>query len=334
MKNYKEFQHNIIVLSFVLVLTMLLSISCSSNANNNKQLKDDNRSKVKKTDGVHTDEEHNEDKAIKLTAEEQKEFQIEIKKVKPGIIQDHIDLTGEIIPDPTKLAHMTPRFSGIVKEVNKTIGDKVKKGEIIAIIESNESLVTYKMKSAINGTVIDMHMTIGESVNDNSHSITVANLKTVWGNFSIYQKDLSKIKINQSVLITTMSELYKSNGSISYISPMIDEKTRTASARVLLKNNDGIWKPGMFVTAKVLTKQKNVPMVVSKNALQLVDGHIVVFVREKKGFRAQAITTGLQNGQYVEIISGLHQGQEYISKGAFMLKAEIEKESFGDDHGH
>ena len=278
-----------------------------------------------------TGEEHNED-VLSLTDEELDEFSININKVEPGNIQLHSDLTGEIMPDPTKVAHLIPRFAGIVREVRKNIGDDVKKGEVIAVIESNESLVQYEVKSSIAGTVIEIHMTPGEVIGDDKHAVTVADLSSVWASLTVYQKDLTKIKVGQRADISTIDGDKVINSKIFYVSPVVDEETRTSTARVRLNNTSGYWKPGMFITGKVFTTSKKVPMVVNKNALQLFKGETVVFVQNKKGFRPQPVSVGMENNNLVEIISGLHQGQKYAAEGAFTIKSEFLKESFGGEH--
>lgn len=287
---------------------------------------------IEETAGKHESEEkHNED-VVSLTEKELEEFGIKINEVESGNIQLHSNLTGEIIPDPTKVAHIIPRFAGIVREVRKNMGDNVEKDEVIAVIESNESLVQYEMKSSITGTVIEIHMTPGEVIGDDKHVITVANLSSVWASLTVYQKDLTKIKVGQNVEISTVDEIKVTRSKIFYISPIVDKETRTASARVRLNNTSGFWKPGMFITGKVFTTSKKVPIVVNKNALQLFKGETVVFVQDKKGFRPQPVSIGLENNKLVEILSGLHKGQKYAAEGAFTIKSEFLKESFGGDH--
>lgn len=284
---------------------------------------------------LETEKDDHQEEIVKISTSEMEEFGIVVRTAGPGTIQMHTDLLGEIRPDPSKIAHMVPRFEGIVKKIYKAIGDKVKKGETIAVIESNESLVNYNMSSAIDGTVIDMHMSPGELVRgDSDHEITVANLQNVWANLSVYQKDLSIIKEGQTTIISAGHEAYVTKGKISYVSPMVDEATRTATARVALDNHSGKWKPGMFVTAKVFTLDKKVPLAVDKNAIQIFEGQSVVFVQSKEGFRPQPVSVGIQNDKTVEILSGLHAGQSYIAKGAFTIKAEMMKGSFGGGHNH
>ena len=287
---------------------------------------------TEETTGKHeSEEEHNED-VVSLTEKELEEFGIKINKVESGNIQLHSELTGEIIPDPTKVAHIIPRFAGIVREVRKNMGDNVEKNEVIAVIESNESLVQYEARSSIAGTVIEIHMTPGEVIGDDKHVVTVANLSSVWASLTVYQKDLTKIKLGQNVEISTVDESKITKSKIFYVSPIVDKETRTSTVRVRLNNTSGFWKPGMFITGKVFTTSKKVPMVVNKNALQLFRGETVVFVQDNKGFRPQPVSIGFENNNLVEILSGLHQGQKYAAVGAFTIKSEFIKESFGGDH--
>ncbi len=277
-------------------------------------------------------EEHNE--TIQLSAKEQQEFGIEVSVAGPGELERHVDLTGEIDIDPDRLAHIFPRFPGIVKQVNKNIGDPVKKGEVLAIIESNESLSPYSITSLIDGTVLDMHLTPGEVVSDADHKITIADLSYVWANLNVYQKDIPFVKVGRKVVISAGTGTKTATGTISYISPVVDERTRTATARVVLPNPDGRWKPGLFIGARVIIGKDPVAILAPKTALQTYENQTVVFVKEEEGFRPQPVHIGRSNTKAVEIVDGLEQGQPYVSKGGFTIKAELQKESFGGGHGH
>ena len=101
---------------------------------------------------------------------------------------------------------------------------------------------------------------------------------------------------------------------------------------LLLNNASGLWKPGMFISGRVFTNNKKVPIVVNKNAVQLYNGETVVFVLDNNGFRPQPVSIGLENNNLIEILSGLHIGQKYAAEGAFTIKSEFLKESFGGDH--
>lgn len=271
---------------------------------------------------------------VLLSDEQLEEFEIEIGMAEPGNIQVQRRLSGEIIVEPDRLAHIVPRFPGMVKEVRKHIGDKVKKGEVLAVIESNESLALYEVKSLIAGTVTDKHLTLGEAITDDSHTFTIIDLSSVWVNLSVYQKDLPYVKIGQKVVISAGPDMPETTGSISYISPLLDEATRTATARVVLSNPDGSWRPGLFITGVVEVESVQAAIVVPKTALETIDNQTVVFVQTDEGFVPQPVTLGKSSVTYVEILSGLSTGQTYVKKGGFTLKAELAKGSLESGHGH
>lgn len=279
----------------------------------------------------HSEEGHSE--GMNISEEAMQEFGIEVQTASEGNIAIHKNLTGEIVPNPYNVAHIVPRFAGIVKAVYKKIGDSIKKGDKIATIESNESLVSYDVTSSIDGTILKLHMTPGELVGGNNHIVMVADLNNVWAELSIYQQDLGKIKVGQNVEITSPHSNTLFKGKLFYISPIVDEATRTSVARVKLSNRKGTWKPGMFISGNVLTSYKKVKIAVPKNAVQMLDGEKVIFVNSSEGFTPQVVALGMENSKLIEVIEGLHTGDKYVSKGAYTFKSEILKESFGG-HGH
>ncbi len=288
----------------------------------------------------HVEEEHSGDheaqtaEFVSLSEEELEEFSIELETAGPGTLSIHTHLSGEIVIDPDRLAHIVPRFPGVVREVRKRIGDRVKRGEVIAVIESNESLAPYEVKSLIDGTVIDLHMTRGELIEDEDHTIVVADLSQVWADFSVYQKDLPRVRIGQSVTIHTATGAQDTRGEISYVSPVVDEETRTAIARVILPNPDGYWKPGLFVRGVLAVDEVAGGIVVPRSAVETMDGRDIVFVLTEHGFEPRTVVLGRSNETHVEVVGGLEAGERYVAGNGFTLKAEFEKSSFGDGHGH
>ena len=83
----------------------------------------------------------------------------------PGELAVSTTLYGRISADPASLSHIRARFNGVIKSVNVNIGDKVKKGDVLAIVESNESLKSYSITSPFDGSVIARHANNGELSN-------------------------------------------------------------------------------------------------------------------------------------------------------------------------
>ena len=279
-------------------------------------------------------EHSNDEQIVHISAEVMDEFGVETSVAGPGKLQVHVTLPGEVIIPPDNLAHIHPRFPGIVKKVSKHIGDAVKKGEVLAIIESNESMADYEIKSLINGTIVEKHLTLGEMVDDNIHGFVIADLSTVWIYLQVYQKDIQYVHKGQKVRISASKGRPEAESTIRYISPIIDETTRTAKARVVLHNKKGIWKPGLFVSGKIITESIKVDVAIPKTSLENLNGKTIVFLKDNDGFKPQEVHINRENDTLVEIIHGLNPGDVYISKGGFTLKSELLKNEFGDGHGH
>lgn len=277
---------------------------------------------------------HEQEDIVRLTDAEMEEFGIEVDVAGPGKLHIEIVVPGEVAVNYDKLAHIAPRFPGIVIEVRRHLGDYVRKGEVLAVIESNEGLVPYEVKSFISGTVLEKHMTLGEVHSEDVAAFVIADLDTVWVNLSIYQMHLPKVAVGQRVVISAGKGVPDARGVISYISPSVDEHTRTATARVVLPNRGGRWRPGLFVEGRITVEETKVALLVPKSSLQTMEGRTVVFVQTQESFRPQPVEIGRTNDTSAEVLSGLMPGQKYVSKGGFVLKAELLKGAFGDEHGH
>ncbi len=277
-------------------------------------------------------DEHEEESVVRLTPAEMKEFGIEVGTAGGGTLHVYTTLPGEIVPNQDHLAHVVPRFPGIVTEVRKQLGDTVRKGEVLAIVESNESLVEYEMKSLIDGTVIEKHVTLGEVLGEDHVAYVIADLSTVWVNVSVYQEDLPNVRIGQKVIISAGHGTPDATAKISYIGPVVHEHTRTGLARAVLPNTSGQWRPGLFITARILVAEDTVSLLVPNTALQTIDDKTCVFVETSKGFEPRFIEIGRRNDTHVEVLSGLEPGQRYVTRGGFTIKAELSKGAFGDEH--
>jgi len=277
--------------------------------------------------------EHHED-AVKLSPSQIAEFGVEVGVVGPGRITTHVVLPGEVLPNADRIAHIVPRYAGIVREVRSRIGDTVTTGEVLAVIESSESLTPYELKTLMDGTVIAKHITRGEAVTRDTQAFVIANLSDVWIELSIYQRDLNRVNVGQHVSISTGHDHPGVDGMISYVSPVVDEDTRTSRARLVMSNPDGAWRPGMFVTGRVAVNAADVPIAVPLTALQSVEGRSVVFVQDDDGFEARAVELGRASTSHAEILSGLSAGERYVRKGGFILKAELGRSELSEGHSH
>ncbi|MEE8459175.1 MAG: efflux RND transporter periplasmic adaptor subunit [Phycisphaerales bacterium] len=196
----------------------------------------------------------------------------------------------------------------------------------------DQVLTRYEMRAPFDGVVVEKHVTLGEMLGDESLPFVIADLSDVWIVLTVYQKDLASIAPGQRAHIVASHDLAESTGTIDYVSPILDEHTRTTTARVVMPNA-GQWRPGLFVTARVLVERFTAGVVVPRTAIQTLDGEQVVFVETSDGFAVRHIQPGRTDADSVEILDGLAPGDRYVAKGGFVLKAELGKASF-EHAGH
>lgn len=277
-------------------------------------------------------DEHGAEGRVELTAKQIENARMVIEEAGAAKLRRGLALYGRIEPNQDRLARMAPRYPGIVREARKRLGDKVEKDEVLAVVESNESLQPYDVTSRIAGTVTAKNITVGEFVTESRTLYTVADLGTVWVDLNVYRQDFDELREGQTVLINAGEGISTIEGQISYLSPFGAENTQSLLARAVVPNEKGLLRPGLFVTAQVITEETEVDVAVKPEAVQTLEERDVVFVKEGDSFEPRPVKLGRRTDEWVEITSGLLPGEPYVAKNSFMLKAEVGKGAA--EHAH
>ncbi|WP_046845792.1 divalent metal ion exporter adaptor subunit IhpB [Hyphomicrobium sp. GJ21] len=256
---------------------------------------------------------------------------IELAKASSGVLRDSLLLNGMVQPNQESLVQVTPRFPGIVRDVRKRIGDVVQKGDVLAVIESNQSLTLYELKASLGGTVIDRQTTLGEYVSEQKPAFVVADLSSVWVDFSVYRRDLKRVSIGDQVFIDPADGGPAIEAKVSYLSPVGSSDTQSAIARAVVTNSKQRLRPGLFITGRLTLSAKRVSVAVKSSALQTWENRTVVFVRNGGKFEARDVEVGERDPQFVEITFGVLEGDVYAAQNSFIIKAELGKGSGDND---
>lgn len=268
---------------------------------------------------------------VALTPEQQRAAGIAVETAGPAALREMRPLAGRIVANEDALAHMAPRFPGIVRSVHKRLGDPVAKGDLLAVIESNESLHPYEIRAQLAGVVLERDVAPGEFVTTDRPILTIGNLSTVWADLDVYRRDFAHLARGQRVEVDAEDGRPPAEATISYLAPIGAENTQTLVARAVLANADGRWRPGQFVSARVLVREVAAAVAVPIAAVQRVGEREVVFVFEDDVFEARPVALGARDDASVEIVSGLAAGERFATSGTFILKAELGKS--GASHG-
>lgn len=197
---------------------------------------------------------------------------------------------------------------------------------------SPESLARYEIRSPISGLIIEKSIALGQTVKEDEHIFTIADVSTVWAEITVYPKDLSVVKVGQKAIVRATASDTRGKGTVFYITTLIGGQTRTATARIELENKDGRWRPGMFVNAELVAEQISVAVAVSADAIQTVGDWTVVFGRYGPYFEARPLELGRSDGRMMEVLEGIQAGEKYAGGNSFAIKAELGKSGATHDH--
>lgn len=193
------------------------------------------------------------------------------------------------------------------------------------------------IRSPLAGTVIFRDAILGEHIEPGKVLFTVSNLNTLWALLDAYERDLPYIAQQSRVhIVTPLYPGKKFPGTITHISDLIDEKLRTVKVRVEVQNAEGLLKPNMYIQGLVENRVEGQDLLaVPQEAIQNMGGQKIVFVMEKENtFSARPVDLGNKIGNHRIITEGLKPEDRLVLEGAFTIKTELTKGTFGHKHMH
>jgi len=261
---------------------------------------------------------------VALTPEAMHEAGIEVRTAGPGRLSEALVVYGNVAPNAERVRNVTARFPGIARSVKKAAGESVRAGEVLATVESNDSLEAYPITAPIAGVLTTRDINPGETVGDRTLFV-VADLSTVWCELGLFPQDFARVKVGQQVRVSSVDGSLTGQGRIASVSALGDAANQSLKARVVLDNANRQWTPGLFVSANIVLSETELPLTVSAEAVQTLGGKATVFIAKDAGFDARPVKTGRTDQRIVEILSGISAGEQYVSSNSFVLKAELEK---------
>lgn len=185
----------------------------------------------------------------------------------------------------------------------------------------------HAVRSPISGTIIERHVSTGQSVDADLVAYRVANLDQLWVELAVYEQSLNSIRVGDEVALKAIANpAERIEGRIAHIAAQIDPNTRSADVRIAIDNKQRRLRPGQAVTAKIEASQAaEVPVLSVPNAaVTVIDGQPTVFASDTPtSVRAVPIELGATNGEQQQITKGLDEGQSVVVHGVFALKSEL-----------
>jgi Cu(I)/Ag(I) efflux system membrane fusion protein len=210
---------------------------------------------------------------------------------------------------------------------NKLKNWKLSESQINTIESSGKVRDNYPVYATVSGTVVLVMAAEGDYLKQGQPILKVTNLNSVWAEFDAYESQLSNLKEGQQIKVTTNAYANKEfDATVSFIDPMLNNATRTLTVRATLKNTEGIFKPGMFVTGKLKgeTNRNEESLTVPASAVMWTGERSLVYIKTSLNepvFEMREVRIGNRSGENYTITAGLQNGDEIVTNGTFTVDA-------------
>lgn len=210
--------------------------------------------------------------------------------------------------------------------------------EIENLKMNNNSACVLTLKSPIKGTVSDWSIKLGQRIDPEHDLFHVLDLSRLWVQIALYEKDLPEFTLTQKIDIVPQSFPDKIfPGRVVLIGKEVNKETRTIDCFIEVENKGEFLIPNLFVTCHAIQNTDQEPVIIIPEDAIVIDEHgdqLVYIETESSTFSAREITTGRASKGWVEVTEGLQEGDRVVHQGAFFIKSELAKGSFGHGHAH
>lgn len=249
-----------------------------------------------------------------------------------GVIADEHEVQGLLTPVDGRVAQVMARFPGPVRSLQADVGDRVRAGQALASIDSNLSLTTYRISAPISGVVLSRQAQVGMVAGEGTPLFEIADLSRLWVDLHIFGADTQHITAGVPVTVTRMTDGASQSATLERVLPGTATASQSTVARTTVRNDDGQWRPGAAVRARIVVAMQPAEVVVPLSALQTMEGREVVFVREGDTYSARPVQLGARDAAKVEVKHGLRAGEQVVIEQSYLVKADIGKAGAAHEH--
>lgn len=256
---------------------------------------------------------------------------IETALAGPATLRHTLSLSGHVRPRVDGEARVAAHYAGTIQAVLVKPGETVRKGQVLARIQSLDSLQSYTLRAPLEGRLVQHQARAGEVVNSDRTLFVITDLERLWAELAILPADLPRLRPGLQVTLRGLNGRRQTQGHIQTILPG-RQPGGIHHALVELINADSQWHLNEFVDATVDLEQQPVAVAVRREALQEFRNASVVFVHFGQAYEARMLELGAQDAQWAEVLSGLEPGTPYVTRNSYLIKADIEKSGAAHDH--
>ena len=270
---------------------------------------------------------------IHVVQSTQQALKIAVVPAEVKVLEQILQVTGQIAQDTDRLVHVDAPAAGTLTKFLVAIGQRVDQGTPLAIVQPNKGEDPIQIVAPRDGLILGLHIAAGSQIDTLTSLMTIADLSQVWSTFDLYEQDVALVQVGQR--IEAHSVAYPGRiftGKVVFVSPQVDQHTRTIKARAQIENPDYALKLGMFVTGTLYIPSTEETVVVPHEAVQRMENKRVVFVQTgPESFEPRQVQVGRETRSGVQILEGLNAGDTVVASGSFHLKGELLKGTLGEE---
>ncbi len=264
---------------------------------------------------------------VTLTPEAEKNLGLKVEAADLRTIEKTLAVLGHVELDPSRVAVIASRISGRITRLAVKEGDKVQAGDFLLAVESRQvgdPPPTIEFKAPIAGTIFELPVFTGDSVEPNARLLTIADLSEVYLVGRVYEGQVAQVQKGQRVRIK--AEAYSDgafSGTVEGFIPRLDPETRTLGVRVRVTNPDTKLLPNMRATLNIVTAEADSVITVALSAVLGEAGNLFVFIQNDKDphtYLRTPVIVGQRDDRYIEIVEGVLPGANVVTVGNYQLQ--------------
>jgi multidrug efflux pump subunit AcrA (membrane-fusion protein) len=269
-----------------------------------------------------------------LTRENLQNVTLKTEPVALGSLVMTLKAAGRVSANINQTAKVTPTLAGRLTRLNFDLNDRVKSGDVMALVESPELLgKPLELKAPIDGVIIERMATVGEQADKSTTIYTISDPTQLWAIAEVKERDIAAVKLGQDAAFTTLAYPdEKILGKVILIGNEVEAGSRTVEVRIAVDNADGRLKAGMFADVEIVTTILDNVLLISDSALETDGENQIVFVAlDGNQFEKRIVKLGLEQSGRVQILDGVKAGEKIVTTGGFILKSEMLKDQLGEE---
>ncbi len=257
---------------------------------------------------------------------------VTIEQAGPASISELVDVAGRVAITPEGQGEVRAWYPGRVMAMNASLGQRVRKGQVLARVESSSSLQTYTITAPIAGVIVEKNVNVGDVAYEQPLYV-IANPDKLHAEFPAYPRDAERIRVGQQVEVRSLSGETRTTARVTAVLPTADLASQTLTVNVAIPPGmPSGFRPGMGVEGKFQVSARSVPLAVRTRAIQRFRDFSVVFIKVGDTYEVRMLEMGRQTPEWTEVLGGLEPGAAYVVDSAFLIRADIDKSGASHDH--